>query len=392
MRDAARRRAKIPGDAHQGQPLLALAAALIDLRQLAEAEETLHAASSQLMDGIPAQAALSVLRARIHLANGRLAEADDAAQQALATAKALGAHGQAATAHRVLSLIALRRGDIAAAAHHIADNTTAAAPHHPSVDARVETALVQAHISQARGDATAAVGHVRQACADLLTHPGLLLRVPATATWLVRTALAAGDTRLAAAIAGAVEILAADNPDNSDNPGYPAIAAVAAHNRALAVHDAAGLAEAAAQHPDPWAKASATEDVGALLTRQGSRADAIKALTRAVEGYESTGAATDAARVRRRLRALGVRRRHWTQAANRPVTGWESLTDTERSVSELVAQGLTNRQIAARMYLSASTVAFHLRQIFRKLDLGSRVELARVVVERNPASPGHSHR
>jgi DNA-binding CsgD family transcriptional regulator len=96
---------------------------------------------------------------------------------------------------------------------------------------------------------------------------------------------------------------------------------------------------------------------------------------------------TDTARVRRRLRRLGVRRRHWAPVPGRPATGWESLTDTEQRVSELTAQGLNNRQIAARMYLSVSTVAFHLRQIFRKLDIGSRVELARLVTERTPSPP-----
>jgi DNA-binding CsgD family transcriptional regulator len=58
--------------------------------------------------------------------------------------------------------------------------------------------------------------------------------------------------------------------------------------------------------------------------------------------------------------------------------GWDSLTDTERSVTELVAEGLTNRQAAERLYLSRYTVDFHLRSIFRKLDLTSRVDLARI--------------
>jgi DNA-binding CsgD family transcriptional regulator len=86
--------------------------------------------------------------------------------------------------------------------------------------------------------------------------------------------------------------------------------------------------------------------------------------------------------VRRRLHKLGVRRRHWTRAADRPEVGWESLTETEQTVAELVAQGLSNRDAAARMYVSVHTVAFYLRQIFRKLEIGSRVDLARIVVER----------
>jgi DNA-binding CsgD family transcriptional regulator len=98
--------------------------------------------------------------------------------------------------------------------------------------------------------------------------------------------------------------------------------------------------------------------------------------------YQEAGAAGDAGRVRSRLRSLGVRRRHWRQAV-RPVCGWESLTDTEHSVAGLVAEGLTNRQVAGRMFLSPHTIDFHLRQIFRKLDIGSRVELTRQVVERD---------
>ncbi len=83
-----------------------------------------------------------------------------------------------------------------------------------------------------------------------------------------------------------------------------------------------------------------------------------------------------------------MRRRHWTRAADRPSTGWASLTDTERAVAGLVAQGLSNRDVAARMYVSVHTVAFYLRQIFRKLEIASRVELARIVVERPaPAGP-----
>jgi DNA-binding CsgD family transcriptional regulator len=62
------------------------------------------------------------------------------------------------------------------------------------------------------------------------------------------------------------------------------------------------------------------------------------------------------------------------------VFGWASLTDTERSVAEHVAEGLTNRQVGERMFLSPHTIDFHLRQIYRKLDITSRVELARLVL------------
>ena len=64
----------------------------------------------------------------------------------------------------------------------------------------------------------------------------------------------------------------------------------------------------------------------------------------------------------------------------RPLLGLGSLTDTERSVANLVAEGLTNRQIADRVFISRYTVDFHLRSIFRKAGVASRVELARQVI------------
>jgi DNA-binding CsgD family transcriptional regulator len=61
------------------------------------------------------------------------------------------------------------------------------------------------------------------------------------------------------------------------------------------------------------------------------------------------------------------------------------LTEAECATAQLAAQGLNNRQIGSRLYISRHTVAFHLRQIFRKLQIGSRVELTRVVIERRQA-------
>jgi DNA-binding CsgD family transcriptional regulator len=61
--------------------------------------------------------------------------------------------------------------------------------------------------------------------------------------------------------------------------------------------------------------------------------------------------------------------------------GWESLTETEASVTELVAQGLTNKEVAARLFMSRHTVDFHMRSIFRKLDVNSRVDVARIALE-----------
>jgi DNA-binding CsgD family transcriptional regulator len=66
--------------------------------------------------------------------------------------------------------------------------------------------------------------------------------------------------------------------------------------------------------------------------------------------------------------------------------GWSSLRESELGIAKLVAQGLTNREVAARLFVSAHTVDFHLRQIYRKLGISSRVELTRRMVDSEHAS------
>ncbi|HEX7994417.1 MAG TPA: helix-turn-helix transcriptional regulator, partial [Streptosporangiaceae bacterium] len=172
--------------------------------------------------------------------------------------------------------------------------------------------------------------------------------------------------------------LALTRPDNSD------MTAAAAHVRGLVEHDSAALEHAARTYSAPLAKAAAIEDAGRASSAQGNQDDAIARLRVAYEQYEKLGRAEAMARVRSQLRAAGVRVRHW-KCANRPAFGWGSLTDTERRIAELVSHGLSNREVANQVFLSAHTVAFHLRHIFWKLDVGSRVQLARLVTEKTMA-------
>jgi DNA-binding NarL/FixJ family response regulator len=69
-------------------------------------------------------------------------------------------------------------------------------------------------------------------------------------------------------------------------------------------------------------------------------------------------------------------------------TGWSSLTDRERQVAALVAEGLTNPQIAERLLLSRATVKGYLSQVFRKLGVAGRTEVAREVGSRRDGLPG----
>jgi DNA-binding CsgD family transcriptional regulator len=191
---------------------------------------------------------------------------------------------------------------------------------------------------------------------------------------LVRIALAAGDSRLAADTVDAAEERA------RRNPGISSVRAAAAHARGLLDADAASLAEACLLFDDvprPLALASALEDLGVAQLRTGAQAAGVDALGRALVLYTDAGATWDAGRVRGRLRAGGVRRRLVT--SRRPNAGWAALTESELAVVHLIAEGLTNRETAVRLFVSPHTVNSHLRHAFTKLGVNSRVELARVV-------------
>lgn len=69
------------------------------------------------------------------------------------------------------------------------------------------------------------------------------------------------------------------------------------------------------------------------------------------------------------------------RSSGRMAIGWSSLRESELGIARLVAEGLTNREIASRLFVSAHTVDFHLRQIYRKLGISSRVELTRRLID-----------
>src|SRR6476659_2562009 len=181
---------------------------------------------------------------------------------------------------------------------------------------------------------------------------------PEGAVLLVRGALAGGHPVLAAALADATRRLAAATPD------HPDMAAAADHARGLIHQDGALLEQV----------------VGRSRSSQGSQYSAVALLNQAYALYEELVSTDGTARVRARLRALGTRLCHWTHQ-DRPAFGWDSLTDTERAITDLVAEGLSNRQVASRVFLSTHTVAFHLRHVFWKLGVTSRVQLARMAAE-----------
>ena len=109
---------------------------------------------------------------------------------------------------------------------------------------------------------------------------------------------------------------------------------------------------------------------GEWLRRERRRIDARTELRRAHERFSEFGMEAFAERARVELEATGE------HARTRTVDTLGELTPQETQISRLAAQGQTNREIAAQLYISPSTVEYHLRKVFRKLDVKSRTQLA----------------
>jgi DNA-binding CsgD family transcriptional regulator len=127
-------------------------------------------------------------------------------------------------------------------------------------------------------------------------------------------------------------------------------------DRAAALHEEVG---------DPFGAARALLALGGVRRRAREKRGAREAIQSALDGFVSLGAATWAAKARSELGRIGGRTRE------------EGLTSAERRVAALVAEGRTNREVAAALFVTERTVASHLTHVYAKLGVRSRTELAR---------------
>ncbi|WFE93427.1 LuxR C-terminal-related transcriptional regulator [Micromonospora sp. WMMD987] len=271
------------------------------------------------------------------------------------------------TGYVVMALAALRRADMRTCLTYV-DKLTGEAL--LGYFGQAAGAWVTAQAAEARGGVDRASGLIAGIVTSHLVLRQLLVSEPAAASWLVRASRKLGADDLAEAAAAAASAASAAHP------GFSVIRAAALHAAGLLEEDSGKLLEAANLYPDRWCGASAREDLAGLLAkRRSERSNTIRIFEAALVAYTAVGAARDASRVANKLRDFGVRRgviRTVECAGELP----HGLTNTEFAVAELVSQGHTNNEVGRQLFISRHTVAFHLKKVYQKMSLTSRVELA----------------
>jgi DNA-binding CsgD family transcriptional regulator len=350
---------------------------LIELDRLEDARATLET-GMRISEELGVRWPLSAYQTILGIERFVAGEWDDALAEfeaAVELADETGERYNLVLGYSTTSLIAVHRNDLeraselASAADDELDHGGERYPGHWS-------ARTRALLLEAAGDAPAAYAALGE-CWDQSVSAGLAVEYPALGPDLVRLALAVGDHARARQVTSAVDAVAARNDVAS-------LDGAALRCRGLCDDDAELLqhsVEVYGRSPRPLQLALTCEEAGAALVRSGDRDRAVPVLHRALDGFEQLEAERDVARVRATLRELGVHRGQ-RGTRQRPRTGWASLTPTERTVSDLVAEGLTNPQIGERLFVSRRTVQTHLAHVFRKLQMSSRTELAAAVTRR----------
>ncbi|MEV5388336.1 AAA family ATPase [Streptomyces sp. NPDC052721] len=313
-------------------------------------------------------------RACALLEQGALDDAAVEAEASLTVADELEITRGNAQVRSVLALVETKRGDLARARDHLRAADVDTGANKQSCGPWVS--LARACLEEAEGRGAAAAMALRGSFGGGEVTP-LLVLPPSHWPEIARIAVSGGDRSVAQAVSGALRGLSAQ--DDSQK----IVGAVRAHVNGLLQNDLSELASAIAglrKSGRPLALAAACEDLGTLLATSADAEAAIPYFDEAAQLMTESGAVRDRERLKRRLRQLGVR-----SGAPRPHTtaspGWGRLTESERKLIPLVVEGLTNRAIAERLFVSVHTVNTHMKHIFTKLGINTRVELTRLAME-----------
>ncbi|WIM94365.1 AAA family ATPase [Actinoplanes oblitus] len=368
------------GPAPHRHPRLWLANALTALDRFDEAEQALRHGrpESDALGAAWAQPLWHYYWAALLTARGRLDDAVAEADAGVTTAEQLTAYRLAVPLLGTLIRLAVLRGDLPQARglldrmRQLRATGITAAPE--------DAAWAEATLLCAEGAGPEAFALMRGFYDTAIDRPTLLVRDPGAVAGLVRLAAAAGERERAEAVVASAARLARRNPLSH------AAAGAAEHATGVLGRDPRRLRAAMTEFRlgrRPLALAAACEDAADLSRAAGDRAGARARYDEALALVTSAGAHG----VRRRLESgLGV----WLgvsapePAPGRHGTGLPGLSPAERPVALLVARGMTNIVVARQLNLSPHTVDSHLRKIFMKLDIRSRVELAALVARECP--------
>jgi DNA-binding CsgD family transcriptional regulator len=243
----------------------------------------------------------------------------------------------------------------------------------------VETGFVAATILRlSRGGLRVARGGVAEGLDDFLAVGGDLTRAlitsPAFLPWRSEAALA----HLALGDHESAELLSAEELELAHAFGAQRTIGVASRAAGLVAGGKLGedllrkAVDAFERGDARLERARALTDLGAMLRRRNRRTEAREILREALDVASRVGAARIAEQAETELRATGARPRRVV------LTGVNSLTASELRIAELAGQGLTNREIAQTLFVTARTVEGHLTSIFRKLRV-TRNELGPVL-------------
>ena len=307
---------------------------------------------------------------------GRVAQATATADEGVELARLSGQPRMLLWAHSALASARLVAGDVPGALTQATEAAAVGVPADFHAAGQPGWCLGGALI--AAGNPEGAVSALLEAFGGPQLTEVLPVYRPRAAADLVEAQLAVGD------VAAAEEVLV-HGEAAAARAGTPWAAAVTGVARAavLLVRGSAGeavLAGVAAREAArgaPLTAALARLAEGRALAATGERRAAVETLVAAQSALDGFGALRRRDEAIRELRRIGHRvlrpAREGTAGALAP------LTAREREIAELVAAGRTNREVAAQLVLSARTVEAHLRNIYGKLDVRSRVELARAV-------------
>jgi DNA-binding CsgD family transcriptional regulator len=312
------------------------------------------------------EAGALALRAREHLLRGRLAAAEADARGALAVEAVRHERSPSAyMAEAVLVRTLIWRGAVEEAA-------TIVAPMPPAPPAVAGVGFPAVMVRLATGDDTGAV-KLLLAEGERLEAAGVVN--PTMARWrstAVRPLLRLGEHARAST-------LAAEELVRARRFGSPLAIGWALSASGLAGGGPAGIeqleaAEVAMREAGSHVyRAQVLLDLGAALRRANRRTDAREALSMAADLAQTHGAEPLVAASLEELRACGARPRRVMRS------GVDALTPRERRVAELAADGLTNRAIAAQLFVTLHTVEMHLSNAYRKLEVTGRAELPRAL-------------